>query len=203
MTTCSPSSVALATATLVLLSACAGSAPPAARAAPASASAEAAPPPVTNPATPEQAAQAVAPFAQAVTTPLADLNLVRAEIPPVLMEAQRGPYAVPADASCAGLAAQVQALDAVLGVDLDMPPLEDNPGLVERGVGLIGESAVGSVRNTAESIVPFRSWVRRLTGAERYSREVAAAIAAGTIRRAYLKGMGQAGRCAVPASPRR
>ena len=42
--------------------------------------------------------------------------------------------------------------------------------------------------------------VRRLTGAERYSREVAAAIAAGTVRRAYLKGFGQSAGCAVPAS---
>jgi hypothetical protein len=38
-------------------------------------------------------------------------------------------------------------------------------------------------------VVPYRGWVRKLTGAERYSKEVAAAIAAGTVRRAFLKGV--------------
>ena len=42
----------------------------------------------------------------------------------------------------------------------------------------------------------------KLSGAERYSREVAAAIAAGTIRRAYLKGVGASTGCAAPAAPR-
>lgn len=44
--------------------------------------------------------------------------------------------------------------------------------------------------------------MRKLTGAERYAKEVSAAIAAGTIRRAYLKGIGQAAGCAAPAAPR-
>jgi hypothetical protein len=43
--------------------------------------------------------------------------------------------------------------------------------------------------------------VRKLSGAERYSREVAAAIAAGTIRRAFLKGMRQAAGCPAAARP--
>lgn len=51
-------------------------------------------------------------------------------------------------------------------------------------------------------MIPFRGWVRKLTGAERYSRKVSAAIAAGAIRRAYLKGLGQAAGCAAPAAPR-
>jgi hypothetical protein len=37
--------------------------------------------------------------------------------------------------------------------------------------------------------------VRKLSGAERYSKQVAAAIAAGTVRRAFLKGMAQASAC--------
>ena len=58
------------------------------------------------------------------------------------------------------------------------------------------------MRGAAADVIPFRGWVRRLTGAERYSREVAAAIAAGTIRRAYLKGLGAAAGCSAPAAPR-
>jgi hypothetical protein len=131
----------------------------------------------------------------AATTPLSDLNVVRADIPPVLAAAQKAPYTAPADKSCAALTTDVQALDAALGADLDAPATGSNPSLIERG-------ANDALRNTAEGVIPFRGWVRKISGAERYSREVAAAIAAGTIRRAYLKGIAQAGGRQPPASPR-
>jgi len=127
----------------------------------------------------------------AATTPLSDLNLVSAPIPEVLAAAQKAPYAVPADSSCPNLAAGVRALDEVLGPDLDAPASDANPGLVERGAGV----AMGAVQRSAEGIVPFRGWVRKLSGAERYSRQVAAAIAAGAARRAFLKGLAQGKGC--------
>jgi hypothetical protein len=123
---------------------------------------------------------------------------VTAPIPPVLADALRAPYGEPADGTCAGLKGQVELLDAALGVDLDLPPTPNNPGLIERGA--TAQPAPNTARATAEP-VPFRGWVRRLSGAERYSRDVAAAIAAGTVRRAYLKGLGQARGCTAPASP--
>ena len=116
--------------------------------------------------------------------------MVRAEIPPLLVAARKAPYAAPVDRSCAALAADVQALDAVLGADLDTPATASNPSLIERGAG-------DALRNAAESVIPFRGWVRRLSGAERYERQVAA----GTVRRAYLKGLGQAAGCTAPAAP--
>lgn len=139
---------------------------------------------------------------QAVATPLADLNLVRGEIPAALVAAEKAPYATPPDANCTGLVADVQALDAALGPDLDTPASPGNPSLIERGAGAAGNAAIGAVRSTAENVIPFRGWVRKLTGAEKYSREVAAAIAAGTIRRAFLKGLGQSMGCSAPAAPR-
>lgn len=142
-------------------------------------------------------------FADAATTPLSDLNLVRADIPPVLVEAQKGAYLVPLKASCDVFAANVLALDEVLGPDLDAPVAASDAGLLERGADVLGNAAVGAFRSAAEGVIPFRSWVRKLTGAERYSREVAAAIAAGTVRRAFLKGLGQAQGCSAPAAPRR
>ena len=131
----------------------------------------------------------------AANAPLQDLNVVRAEIPAVLSAAQKAPYAAPADKSCAALATDVQTLDAALGADLDTAPGEQNPSLIER-------SAADALRSAAQNVIPYRGWVRKLTGAERYSREVASAIAAGTVRRAYLKGIAQAGACAPPAGPR-
>lgn len=159
------------------------------------------PPAPRTPAPTDPVAKTGADIAQAATTPLADLNLVNAPIPPVLLEAQRAPYADPADGTCLGLQTQITALEAVLGADLDVPPSPNNPSLIERGAGLVGQTATQQVRGAAESVVPFRSWIRRLTGAERYSREVAAAIAAGTVRRAYLKGIGQVRGCQPPAAP--
>jgi hypothetical protein len=136
----------------------------------------------------------------AASAPLNDLNLVKAPIPAALVEAQRAPYAMPADTGCATLAAQVRSLDEVLGADLDAPPTAANPGLIERGTTAVGNAAVGALRNTAEGLVPYRGWVRKLSGAERYSKDVAAAIAAGTVRRAYLKGLGAARGCVVVAA---
>jgi hypothetical protein len=132
----------------------------------------------------------------AVTTPLSDLNLVNAPIPEPLVAAQRAPYAAPSDASCPSLAAEVRALDEVLGPDLDTPATENNPGLLERGSAVMGEAATGALRRTAEGVIPFRGWVRKLTGAERYSKQVAAAIAAGTVRRAFVKGVAVTKGCA-------
>lgn len=139
---------------------------------------------------------------KAITTPLSDLNLVRADIAPVLIDAQKNPYGTPLDGSCQALAAEVVLLDGVLGADLDTPATALNPSLVERGSSAAQGAATGAIRRAAEDVIPFRGWVRKLSGAERYSRDVLAAIAAGTVRRAYLKGLGQAQGCESPAAPR-
>lgn len=137
---------------------------------------------------------------EAVTSPLNDLNLTSETIPEVLKEAAAAPYGLPTDVSCANLGAQVLALDGVLGADLDAPVTPNNPSLLERGAGEVGNASVSALRNTAEGIVPFRGWVRKLTGAERHSRKVAAAITAGAIRRGYLKGQAQARGCDIAAA---
>src|SRR5512133_3205394 len=141
-------------------------------------------------------------LSEAATAPLGDLNLVRAKIPPILLAAQKAPYGPPAHPGCEGLAAEVRQLDAALPPDLDAAPAE-NPSLAERGRAEASGAAVGAVRHTAEGLIPFRGWVRKLSGAERHSRLVAEAVAAGLVRRAYLKGLGQAQGCLAPAAPLR
>jgi hypothetical protein len=131
----------------------------------------------------------------AATAPLSDLNLVQVEIPDVLLIAKQQPYALPADAGCDSLNQFILELDAVLGPDLDTDALKTKPGLVERSTTEAGDAAVGALRRTTESVLPFRSWIRKLTGAERRSKETAAAIAAGIVRRAFLKGLGAASGC--------
>lgn len=139
----------------------------------------------------------------AAATPLSDLNLVRTKIPAALLAAQKVPYGVPVDPGCEGLMAEVRQLDAALGPDLDAPPAPGKPSLAERGRAEAGGAALDAMKHTAEGLIPFRGWVRKLTGAERYSKLVTDAIAAGIVRRAYLKGLGQAQGCLAPAAPLR
>ncbi|AZP10558.1 hypothetical protein [Undibacterium parvum] len=57
------------------------------------------------------------------------------------------------------------------------------------------------MRSTVEGVIPFRSWIRRFSGADKHSKDVTAALAAGIVRRAFLKGLGQASGCLPPAAP--
>lgn len=137
----------------------------------------------------------------AAATPLSDLNIVRELIPDVLAQAQKAPYLLPADLNCGALSLHIHKLDDVLGADLDTPASANQPSLLERGTAAAEDGAIGMVKRTAEGLVPFRSWVRKLSGAERNSRRVAAAITAGSIRRAYLKGVASSQGCSWGAAP--
>lgn len=138
---------------------------------------------------------------EAVTAPLVDLNLLRTKIPPVLIEARKAPYLMPAVSGCDTLAAEIHTLDEALGPDLDAPKPDGDPTLFERGTEEAGDAAIGAIRSAAVGWIPYRGWVRKLTGAEKHSKEVASAVAAGIVRRAYLKGLGQAQGCKAPAAP--
>lgn len=128
------------------------------------------------------------------TTPLSDLSLVEKDIPPILLEASQHPYRPPAGQGCDVLLAQVLILDEVLGPDIDAPAGPE-AGRVERAKSAASKAAVGALQKTVEGAIPFRGWVRKLSGAERHSRKVDAAIAAGTVRRGFLKGMAVARGC--------
>lgn len=118
------------------------------------------------------------------------------DIPAVLLEAQKQPYALPVDGSCNAIAAQVQALDAALGPDLDVPASASNPGLIERGAGDGGNLVTDTIRSSAEGAIPYGGWMRKLSGADKAARNAQAAITAGAIRRGFLKGLKTARACA-------
>lgn len=136
----------------------------------------------------------------AVTAPLEDLNLIRTKIPEVLVEAGKDPYRRLDDANCYSISLAVAALNDALGPDLDTRrvPVQS---LLDQGGAIAEETAIDTVRDTTESVLPFRGWIRRLSGAQRHSREVESAIAAGFVRRAYLKGLGESQGCEPPAAP--
>jgi hypothetical protein len=99
------------------------------------------------------------------------------------------------------LIALVAPLDAALGEDLDSLPAGENEDLFDRGREAAGGAALGMMASTAQDLIPFRGWVRKLSGAERHDQLVQSAIASGAVRRAYLKGLGEAKGCKPPATP--
>lgn len=123
-------------------------------------------------------------------TPIDDLNLSHDPIPQILLDARTDPYANYGLEQCAGIHAAVADLDAVLGDDFDSAA----PDKRERSVASVAQSAVGM-------LIPFRGIIREISGASKHEYEFRKAIAAGLMRRAYLKGLGEARGCEYPARP--
>ncbi len=140
-------------------------------------------------------------FGAAVTAPLEDLNLIRVKIPEVLIEASKHPYRQPAALSCEAISQEITELDAALGPDLDKRTSGSEDTLLGKGGDFVEESAIDAVRSTTRGVIPFSGWVRKLSGAERHSKTVSKAVAAGIVRRAYLKGVGESQGCQAPAAP--
>lgn len=123
-------------------------------------------------------------------TPLTDLNLNQDEIPPLLIAAREQPYAHTGVATCPDILRQVADLQAILGDDYDtLAPADD------------GISVTNIAQRVVGSFIPFRGIIRELSGANERQRDFREAISAGMMRRAYLKGRGEALGCPYPASP--
>ena len=135
---------------------------------------------------------------EVVEQPLNDLNILQRDVAPVLQRAKAAPYAHVAGDNCQALDAEIQALDAALGPDFDLPG--------GKGTSLskkLTDATFNLAHSAVSSVIPYRGVVREVTGAEKRARSVNEALLAGTVRRAYLKGYGEMLGCAYPASPRR
>ena len=130
---------------------------------------------------------------EAAITPFKDVGLVKPEVPPAL-GAIKYPYAVTTlGGSCAEVTYQLGALDAVLGVEDYRPKRKKDLG--EKGADAAGNATVDAAQGAAESVIPFRGWIRRASGADAAARRVAAAVEMGQTRRAFLRGYGAALGC--------
>jgi hypothetical protein len=123
-------------------------------------------------------------------TPLNDLNLTQDDVPAVLEQARAEPYSRAGISTCVDILRNVGDLDAVLGDDFDTDP----PGERNLSVTNLAQRVVGS-------FIPFRGIIREISGANAAEFRFREAIAAGLMRRAYLKGIGQEMDCPYPASP--
>lgn len=140
-------------------------------------------------------------FRDAAMAPLEDLNLKQTDIPAVLRRAVADPYDVEGLDRCEAIAAEVGRIDAALGPDLDEAPPPDERGRVRKVADDVREAGVSEVRGRTEGLLPFRGWIRKLTGAARHEKAVQQAVRSGAIRRGYLKGVGMRMNCAPPAAP--
>lgn len=123
------------------------------------------------------------------TTPLSDFNLKKDEVPAVLITAREKPYNLAGMTRCTSISTEIAQLDAVLGDDIDIA--RDDGG---------GKVSVGSVaKSLVRSLIPFGGVIRELSGAGGQERMWNEAIYAGSVRRAFLKGVGQQRGCKYPA----
>ncbi len=140
----------------------------------------------------------------AATGPLEDLNIKQRDIPELLQKAKADPYARPKKASCKSVREELAELDALLGEDikpkeikttsvdeeiagLQNTELPKQADITDGAVNMVRDKALSAIR-LQTNIIPFRSMVRSITGANKHQKKVAEAYEAGKLRRAYLKG---------------
>lgn len=138
-------------------------------------------------------------FRDALLTPAEDLNLKREPIPQILIDLEYA-YGPRKDTKCSTIANEVVALTEVLGPDIDELARIERDRASEYGSEAAGFT-LGTVEDATTSFIPFRSLVRRATGATAYEKRVRAAYQRGIMRRSYLKGIARAKACRPPAGP--
>jgi hypothetical protein len=122
--------------------------------------------------------------------PLHDLNVMQPAVAAALRKAAQAPYA-PADPSCEAITWEIAQLDTALGRDFDTRgPAKDK---TLPSVSQIEGEAAGS-------FIPYDGALRFITGADKRDRKIAEMVLAGAVRRAFLKGTGEARGC-VTAAP--
>jgi len=121
----------------------------------------------------------------AIGEPLRDTGWTRENPPEVLSRAAAAPYALPSVPECGALRDEISALDRVLGPDLDAADAPEEQSDIDAS-GLLSGAIGGLVG------LPYRSIVRRVSGAAERERTLRDAIFAGMVRRAFLKGVARA-----------
>ena len=126
-------------------------------------------------------------------SPLRDINVSKKDIPVVLEMAMAKPYDLSGIKSCKGLTTAIVDLDGALGEDIDVASGEKSDGeKMGNGAGAIAKTVING-------FIPFRSIIREVSGANAQERLWDRALYAGSVRRAFLKGMGEQRGCAWPA----
>jgi len=136
----------------------------------------------------------------AASIPLRDVGLMRPEIPLLLRNLQY-PYSTATLSNCAAVTHEISQLDAVLGPESYQPG--PNRNIWDRSGDFVEDQTIQAAENTASDLIPFRSWVRRISGASRAERDALRAVANGQQRRTFLRGYGASLGCPsiIPPPP--
>lgn len=113
--------------------------------------------------------------------PARDVGMSKREIPPILEKAFNDPYSLKGLKTCRAIAREVTNLNGVLGADYSA----GNEYTENRA----GKLAVAGGKTIINSIIPFRSLVREMTGAAPADRHMNAVVDAGLARRGFLRGV--------------
>lgn len=138
--------------------------------------------------------------ADAAYTPLRDVGLLRPEIP-LLLRNLHYPYSTVRLTDCAAVQREINDLNSVLGPESYQPG--PNRNVWDRSGDFVEEQTIEAAESTAADLIPFRSWVRRISGASRAEREALRAVANGQQRRTFLRGYGASLGCPdmIPPPP--
>lgn len=120
--------------------------------------------------------------------PFQDTGWTRENPPEILIRAAEAPYALPDNQDCRAINDEISALDLVLGPDVDA---------IDEHEGESSTDASGLLSGAIRGLIglPYRSIVRRFSGAEQRERVLREAILAGMVRRAFLKGVAETAAC--------
>jgi len=135
----------------------------------------------------------------ATAQPLRDVNLVRQEIPMVLRGLEYPYSTATLTEGCPEIARQIASLDAVLGPESYQPG--PNRNIWDRSGDFVEDQVIEAAQDTVNDFIPFRSWIRRLSGASRAERDALRAVANGQQRRTFLRGYGASLGCPAIIPP--
>ncbi|MEO1101925.1 MAG: hypothetical protein AAFW65_08770 [Pseudomonadota bacterium] len=126
------------------------------------------------------------------TQPLEDFNLQRDEIPQSIKDLES--YTENDGAlTCQAVAEEIDALDDALG--REGPRAKSEKTISRRIADKAANTAVDVVEGEAENLIPFRSTIRKISGADAYEKRRRIAVSIGKQRRAYLRGAWAAMTC--------
>ena len=138
-------------------------------------------------------------FGDAVAAPFHDVGLDK-PVAPKLLSDIRYPFETDGLRACVQVSGEIDALDALLGKETYAAALKKD--LATRGADAAQSAMNSAAMSATTDLIPFRSWVRKASGAEKAARAQTHAMEMGRLRRAFLRGYGAALSCPDLLPPR-
>lgn len=123
--------------------------------------------------------------------PLKDLNIIKPEVDPYLEPLMKNPYAIKGLRTCKDYKATIARLDSILGPDVDSAAAQNQTKQSP------AEFALETGASVAGSLIPLSGLIRKISGADARQKYANAAVYAGGLRRAYIKGLAKGRGCRI------